>query len=183
MTPEQLTEVLKAVTSKGRRSGIETGVGVAETGLKGLTHLQKLFEKKPDSTLRRAAKWLGLGAGLTAGGTIAAGGVEKITDVLSKPIHMQSMMEQNPDLVKYPKKDVETYFNTLQRFSPLMAADPLVSGSWMRKALQYRDVGIDPRSARELIEASTALAGLRGHLPRTLRETFSKPLKGMGIED
>jgi len=102
-------------------------------------------------------KALGFGAG-AAGLTVGIKGVEGLADSISSPIKKRSafnnMMSDNPALKKEDSKDVKRVFNTLFRFNPKMAGDPLVAGSFMKRTLQFKDEGIQPVDVKTLTEVS-----------------------------
>jgi len=130
-----------------------------------------------DGVLRKAL-YLGTGA---AG--IAAGvkGVEALHDAVATPIakarSFSAMMEENPGLRKEPPHDVKMRFNTLARFNPDMAADPVISGAFVRRALQFKEEGIQPMDVRDLISSRKDLESMRGS-DNLLRKAFAtKPLE------
>ena len=106
-------------------------------------------------TIGRKALTFGAGAAGIAGGIK---GVEALSDSIATPIKKRSafnnMMSDNPGLKKENKKDVQRVFNTLYRFNPKMAADPLVAGSFMKRTLQFKDEGIQPVDVKTLTEVS-----------------------------
>lgn len=92
-------------------------------------------------------------AALATGGALVSagiGGLEKLYDVMSNSISrsrgFKSMIETNPDLQKMDRTQVQRAYNTLHKFNPEMASDPLVSSSFVRRvaemgAVSPQDVG------------------------------------------
>jgi len=111
-----------------------------------------LADEGVKSGLKKALVFGTAGAGLTAG----IRGADAAIDSIRKPLHKRrsfnNMMEDNPSLKREDEKDVKRIFNTLHRFNPEMASDPLVSGSFMRRALQFKEEGIQPVDVKTLAE-------------------------------
>ncbi len=119
--------------------------------------LSKGFGK---DTLGRKALTFGAGAAGIAGGIK---GIEALSDAAIKPIQKRKafndMMDDNPALKKENPKDVKRVFNTLFRFNPKMAGDPLVAGSFMKRTLQFKDEGIQPVDVKTLTEVARNMSG------------------------
>lgn len=122
--------------------------------LKKMSPLKRALVKGfgKDTIGRKALMFGGGAAGISAG----IKGVEGLSDSISKPIKKRSafkkMMADNPSLRKEDPKDVKKVFNTLFRFNPKMAGDPLVAGSFMKRTLQFKDEGIQPVDVKTLTE-------------------------------
>ncbi len=112
-----------------------------------------------EDTIGRKALMFGAGAAGLAGGIK---GVESLSEGIANPIRKRSafdsMMEDNPSLKREDPKDVKRVFNTLFRFNPKMAADPLVAGSFMKRTLQFKDEGIQPVDVKTLTEIGRNMA-------------------------
>jgi len=102
--------------------------------------------------LKKALVWGTGAAGLTAG----IRGMDHAIDSVRTPMHKKKafndMMDDNPKLKKENPKDVARIFNTLHTFNPVMAGDPLVAGSFMRRALQFKEEGLQPVDVKTLAE-------------------------------
>ena len=110
----------------------------------------------------RRALGFGLGATAFAGGVKGIDALaEGISDPFSKRNAFNNMMNENPSLKKEPKRDVKMIFNTLYRFNPKMAGDPLVAGSFMRRSLQFKDEGIQPADIKTLTEIGRNVVGAK----------------------
>lgn len=140
------------------------GAGMAiGKGVKGLRDARRLSKMTPfqramkknfgKDTLGRKVLTFGAGAAGIAGGIK---GIEALGDAAIKPLQKRkafnNMMEDNPGLKKEKPKDVKRVFNTLFRFNPKMAADPLVAGSFMKRTLQFKEEGIQPVDVKTLTE-------------------------------
>jgi hypothetical protein len=81
---------------------------------------------------------LGVGAGLTAGGlgvSKAVGAIDDAWDRRGKNKAYSAMLADDSELRRMNKsspKKVRSHFNTLFRFNPEMAKDPLVASSFVR---------------------------------------------------
>ena len=127
-------------------------------------HKQLLHKHFGEGTLGR--KTLGFGAG-AAGISLGIKGVEGLSDSISNPIKKRkafnNMMDDNPGLKKESPKDVKRVFNTLFRFNPKMAGDPLVAGSFMKRTLQFKDEGIQPVDVKTLTDIGKNMSGGKGN--------------------
>lgn len=95
-------------------------------------------------------------AGLVVGA--ATGGRDIYDAVKGKIMHHRSfgkMMDMNPALKKHDKKMVNAAFNTLHRFNPDYAADPLVAGTFVQNALDMSRV--DVGTVNSLVDANSKL--------------------------
>tara|TARA_Y100000310_G_C19997534_1_gene496928 strand:+ start:51 stop:515 length:465 start_codon:yes stop_codon:yes gene_type:complete len=98
-----------------------------------------------------ALKWLG--KGLLLGG--AAAGTELAIDSAvdrsqqrnaanARNKILMNVLDAHPELKAHPAKKVEQYFDTLYRFSPSLAADPLGAGAFIRQAIRMDEFGGPP---------------------------------------
>ncbi len=136
-----------------------------------------LFNKKLGD-LTVGEKMLALGGGaaaLTAGirGTDAA--IDAVRDPIQKKRALGNMLADNPSLLKEDQKDVGRIFNTLYSFNPKMAKDPLVSGSFMRRSLQFKDEGIQPQDVKTLAEIGKLQSDTKK------KETLLQAMMGAGL--
>lgn len=128
--------------------------------LKKMSPVRRAIAKNfgKDTVGRKALTFGGAAAGITAG----IKGVEGLSESISTPIKKRSafnkMMKDNPSLRKESPRDVKRVFNTLFRFNPKMAGDPLVAGSFMKRTLQFKDEGIQPVDVKTLTEVSRNMA-------------------------
>lgn len=161
---KQLTAAIGLATAigAGGMKAFKAGKGIHKAQkLKKMSPLKRALVKGfgKDTVGRKALMFGGGAAGLTAG----IKGVEALSDSITKPIKKRSafkgMMADNPGLSKESPKDVKRVFNTLFRFNPKMAADPLVAGSFMKRTLQFKDEGIQPVDVKTLTEVGRNMAG------------------------
>ena len=127
-----------------------------------------------------------LGFGLGAG-AIGAGayGASKLWDVVSDPIakknQYDAMLKDNPHLKSEDAQHVRRSFETLRRFNPDMAADPHVAGSFVGRALAFKDEGVQATVVKTLTEIRKNMADakskrtgfLKGLLPGSAKELQS----------
>ena len=129
-------------------------------------------------------KALALGAGLGlagvaigAGGAAAQSGYKGIKDPLMRGVGFKRMMreEDNQWMQNESKSKLKKLHKTLYRFSPKMALDPLVAGAFMKKQLEFEDVGIQPNDLSTIanIEKAVADAGSK--------ELMTQAFSGSGI--
>lgn len=135
--------------------------------------------------LENAAVFGGAGL-LLSGGTAAAGALaDAVKDPIKKRVGKNRMMRENPWLRHEDNKTVDKYYNTLYRFAPAMAMDPLVSGSFMKKQLEYKDVGIQPTDVNTLanIQKAVGQAKQEGILARAFSPAAIDAVAGTGDLD
>lgn len=109
----------------------------------------------------KSALMMGAGVGLASFATgVAAselgGGYQKLKGAIFKKRNFNQMMEANPDLKQLDKKQVGMAFNTLVRFNPEFASDPLVAGTWTRNTAGYGE-GVPYDAAARLVDASSKI--------------------------
>jgi len=63
----------------------------------------------------------------------------------------RQMMEANPNLGELDSAAVHRAFNTLHRFSPELASDPIVAGSWIKRTVQFGAGDMPMETVRDLI--------------------------------
>lgn len=114
------------------------------------------------------AKQLGktmLGASAVAAGFGAINkGTEQVEELIGnfgsakKKAHAYlAMMRHNPGLKEYDSRQIQAAFNTLHRFNPEYAVDPLVSGSFVQQVLESERVPL--QTVNELVRARQSLSG------------------------
>lgn len=115
-----------------------------------------------------------LGYGVGAG-TIGAGmwGAKKAYDHVNEPIQkqqgMKAMLTMHPNLKNEDHAHVARVYNTLYNFNKDMAKDPLVAGSFVRRAMQFREEGLQPNDIKTLTEIRKHMSDTKGgtYLPTT----------------
>lgn len=121
----------------------------------------------------RKALGFGAGAAMIGGGISAA---NKLSDSLEgkykKKVYFKRMLADNPGLKKESPKDVGRIFNTLYRFNPRMAGDPLVAGSFMKRSLMFKDEGIQPVDVKTLTEVGKHLADTKKGKSSLIKDSF-----------
>jgi hypothetical protein len=143
-------------TGMEKEARIRAGLATLKNALKSSKSYQyfkgALGDEKVQEGLKKALVFGTAGAGLTAGIRGADAAIDSIRTPLHKRRSFSKMMDDNPKLKKENDKDVKRIFNTLHKFNPHMASDPLVAGSFMRRALQFKDEGIQPVDVKTLAE-------------------------------
>lgn len=98
---------------------------------------------------------LGFGLGglaLGTGAMAATKGFEAIKDPIDRKRNFNKMITENPGLKREDKDVVRKSFNTLHTFNPMMAKDPTVAGAFVRRALAFKDEGIQSADVKTLSE-------------------------------
>lgn len=126
----------------------------------------KGMEKEAMSEGAKSAflKALGYGAGTTAaiaGTAIVTGAAQDVLDMarnsVSRSIGFRDMIKENPGIGKLDRKQTKAYYNTLHRFSPEMARDPVVAASWVKRMGEFDYV--DPGTIQQLVSTSERMRG------------------------
>ena len=123
------------------------------------------------SVARTAAQLGAVGLLLSGGAAAAQGLVGAIKDPIKKRLGRNRMYRENNWLRHEDKGTVDKYFSTLFRFAPTMAMDPLVSGSFMKKQLEFKDIGIQPTDVSTLANIQKAVKDRSGD--SIIRSAFS----------
>lgn len=79
---------------------------------------------------------MAVGAGVQAAGRL----IDHVAGSLQRARGYKAMVEANPDLKKMDRQKVEMAYNTLHKFNPEMASDPLVSSSFVRRTAEMGQV-------------------------------------------
>lgn len=86
-----------------------------------------------------------------------AGALQRLKSKVTARGNFNRMMKENPELKHMDKRQVQLAFNTLQRFNPEFASDPLVSGAWTRQIAGYGE-GVPVDRLKTVTDAASALA-------------------------
>lgn len=96
----------------------------------------------------RVLKGLALGAGSALGVAGVGAGITAIQDLkrdLEKARYYKTMLEHNPELKGQgvDSKMVQRHFNTLYKFNPEYATDPMVAGTYVVNSLEMARPNLD----------------------------------------
>jgi hypothetical protein len=125
--------------------------------------LEEAYEKL-GFDFKELASRLAMGAGMTAGGALGLTGVNLVKEMLhdsgqaaEKARYYKAMLDNTPELTSkdVDSRRVQQHFNTLYKFNPDYASDPLVAGAYVQNA-----VG----SAVPNIEAINNMVGARKNI-------------------
>lgn len=109
-----------------------------------------------------------------AGANLAVGAERGMVGAIKKHVGYRDMLKRNPELAKEQSGDVKSYYDTLHTLSPTMASDPNISGAFVKRQLEYRDMGVQPTDAAVILKAESDAA--KANTPRSV---FGDPL-GIG---
>ncbi len=125
-------------------------------------------------------KVVGYGGPAVAGlaGAHAAGeGSEKLRQKRISKKGLKAMLKSNPDVAGMDPDKVQASFKTMTRLAPDLAADPQISGAFVRRtAGQYSELGVDPKMAKDLLDAQGSFLKSKSD-----RGSFSGALKALGL--
>ena len=170
-TPEGVKGFGKAVGEELSGQGVKFLTGGA-AGLAGAGAVKMLKDRIHKPTLKskmikgvkgmfgkgsagRKALAFGAGAAAIGGGIDALSSTqEAVTTPVKKKLYFKKMMAENPKLSTEKPEDVQKVFNTLFRFNKSIASDPLVAGAFMRRAMQFKEEGIQPVDVKTLVDVA-----------------------------
>jgi len=117
------------------------------------------------------------GAGALMGGAVEAGrsGIQALRNSIDKSKAYRSMLEENPQLANNDPNITEKAFNTLYRFNPHYAKDPLVAGTFVKNIVDQERLDIGTVS--NLVSAHKAIQESKGRGPG-MSEFFMKAMQG-----
>jgi hypothetical protein len=129
----------------------------------GLEALRRKFFNKPPTVMQeilgrggigRRAVGLGiLAAGLGAGAAGVSKTIDYTSDHFGKKRAFEAMLKQSPALKEHKPQELQAAFNTLHKFNPDMAEDPLTAASFMRRAMMFKEEGIQPADVLTIANA------------------------------
>jgi hypothetical protein len=135
LTPEQVEKIGEAVSEFLKEAS-------SDPELLKEAHEKLAIEWGPIA--RRLASKAGLGAAATAGGlgvlglyNIAHSKIKQLKDDIGKAKHYKAMLENNPELSdsNVDAKVIQNHFNTLYKFNPDYAKDPMVAGAYVEQSM------------------------------------------------
>ena len=149
-----------------------------------LSWAKKMLAKSPTTkkVLENAAVFGGAGLLLSGGAAAASALANAVKDPIKKRVGKNRMMRENSWLQHEDKGTVNKYYNTLYRFAPNMAMDPLVAGSFMKKQLEYKDIGIQPSDVNTLVNIQKSVRDQRGDglLASAFKPSGISEIRGLG---
>lgn len=92
------------------------------------------------------------GTGALLGGMAIARKVKAGKNEKEREESYKKMIERHPDLSDHPEARVKEYHASLHKFSPTIANDPHLSGSWIKSHLRYSDEGIPVSSLKDVAD-------------------------------
>lgn len=116
---------------------------------------------------------------VAAGGAVDLGrsAVHSMRDSIAKSKAYSSMLEENPNLSETDPNMTEKAFNTLYRFNPAYAQDPLVAGTFVKTVLDQERLDIGTVS--NLVQAHRQMSESGGGSSAT--DFFMKAMPPAGI--
>lgn len=136
--------------------------------------------------MSRVLKGLAIGGGSALGVAGVNAGVTALQDLkgdLKKAQHYKEMLKNNPDLQArgVDSKMVQKHFNTLHKFNPEYATDPMVAGTYVSNSLEMARPNLD--TINNMVRARKDIADVRGKMPgqqmATATTGMAKSLSGI----
>lgn len=145
------------------------GAGLmAGAGALGHKYVMPHLVAKP-SMLDRVTNAMGTAAGYGLGGLALGAGVygagkayDGLTEGHVKEKHFKNMLAENPMLKHEDPAVVRRSYNTLFHFNKDMATDPTTAGAFVRRAVAFKDEGIQSNDIKTLAEIRKNLADAGG---------------------
>ena len=162
VSAEQLTEKVAGLLNVG---GGQVAPTLAMKALGATKDKGKLIQRLMSDPVGTAPALAAGGAAVTAGG-MGAGylghhtltGADALVQAMMKGRRFDKMMDVNPELGGYDENSLHLAFNTLHRFNPDMASDPLVAGTFVRRVMDAQ--GIDTKTVGEIARARGGVPGI-----------------------
>lgn len=143
----------KGETPKGKPSGAPKGGGGPVKMLPSMKNILPL---------------LGLAGLIAAGTTVAKVGLGAVGDIRTRSKideSYQQMFVEFPELAEN-KQQATKYFNMMAKFAPILAANPIVAGTWVKGTMDANVVA--PQNIQQLMEAQNEWEEMR-----SMRSPFS----------
>jgi len=144
-------------------------LGKAWQGVKGVATrgVESPRMKQLADQVTNAGLFAGAATGVSAGGTAAIMGAQKVYNAATAMRDFKGMMEWNEDLRDEDPRVVNQSFKTLRRFAPDFSKDPLVSGSFVRRMVHA------PQGAGGIIQEAV---GTQTRLPTPIQDAANKAI-------
>jgi len=116
----------------------------------------------------RMLKGMAIGGGSALGVAGVHAGVSALQDLkrdLEKARHYKAMLETNPELKArgVDSKMVQRHFNTLHKFNPEYASDPMVAGTYVSNSLEMARPNLD--MINNMVRARKDMVSSQGSVP------------------
>ena len=117
----------------------------------------KIKKKHLKRMLRNSALLGGAGVTLAAGVKALDFVADKGPDPIKRSVGYGKMTREAPKLEKtHGTRNVRKYYNTLYHFSERTAMDPVAAAAWMKRSLQYKDIGPQTTDLKGLTDIEKA---------------------------
>jgi hypothetical protein len=107
-----------------------------------------------------AAGAAALGGVVGVAQTLGEKGIGAAAGSIQKASRYKKMVQENPDLAEADPNVTQRAFDTLHKFNPEYASDPMVAGTFVRNAVDQER--IDIASVNSLVQARKNMADQRG---------------------
>jgi len=132
---------------KGLLKGLQKTVGSAAIAKGEGKGLRALMKDSPVLGL------VGLGGALAAAGALEEHGIKPLVQGVAKQKHFNAAVNFDPEVSRWNNAEpeaVKARFNTLYRFNPSAAKDPLVASSWIKQTMEFP--AVTPKVVTEIAE-------------------------------
>jgi len=129
-------------------AAVSMGEALAKMGPK---EMAKFVGKGTLGTALLSAPVIGLSGAWEGGSRAMQAGINAV----SRAMGFRRMVKANPELQEMDRAKVQRTYNTLHRFNPEMASDPMVSGSFVRSTAEYDN--IPTRTVSDLVSARSKM--------------------------
>ena len=144
--------------------------------------------------LKKTLQTLGSGAVFAAGVTGGAMGVHMISDriqgrrqSLEKAKHFKDMVAANPDLqgADVDSRMMQRHFDTLHKFNPEYASDPMIAGTYVHNSLAYARPNIETlnnvvKARGEHVRAGQNIVRPGESVLKPMGDLATQMMRGMG---
>jgi hypothetical protein len=135
LTPKQIERIGTSVAEF--LSAVDSDPSLMKEAMEKLSFLEEVKEYAP-----KVLYPLALSAAIGGGATIAHDVYSDIKHSVMKARNYKRMLEANPQLKDIPPEQVQAAFNTLHKFNPEYASDPMVAGAFIKTTAGLERMGI-----------------------------------------
>lgn len=152
--------------------------------------VQKIEYLRASDIAKGTAVGMAVGAGIKGLGTVLSRAVDRayvgMTEGKDKAKAFSKMLGASPELGKEPATKVQRAFNSLYRWNPEMARDPLVASSFVQRSIDYgavttQEVESMVKSRKFLNEARGGESILGGAIQQTGMDDYRGALTNLSI--
>lgn len=163
LTPEQVERIGRNVNEMMSAMEDPHFMKEAAMGWPGMKEFGKTVGRQAIAILPASIAAVAVGKGMDLAARAAGVGAGAVTGAVKKKKGMEKMLEAHPDLKQVDQNRLKMHFDSLHRFSPEYAADPLVSGEYIKQTMTMEAYPLT--TLKGAIEAGSKVRGRESRAP------------------